>query len=397
VKELNDIWPALPIIIRTSNDRRQWGEEYIDNIITALEHNDRVSEISIDGVPYWISELFVAVMKEPFPFLTSLMISSSQRTQLVLPDFFLGGSAPRLRPLHLDYVAFPALRTLLSSTSDLGKLSLQLDLGRGYISPDTIVSCLSVTTRLKSLHLDFVYAHSHRGREGPTRIILPALTHFSWKGTSGYLNDLLALIDAPQLYSMTMTFDLMSIRDAPEIALFIGRTERFKEPNRANMTFLARSAVLIFPLRTQTVHNPSLKLVANYLQYHWPLSYLVQTCRLSFLPLSTVERLDIGGVRWPPPRENTEWLEVFNLFVTVKDLCVSKRVAPHVAQALQELSVERATEVLPALHNLFIEGLEPSGPVQEAVEQFVATRQLAGHPVAVHPWAAPNVRTESSC
>jgi hypothetical protein len=83
-------------------------------------------------------------------------------------------------------------------------------------------------------------------------------------------------------------------------------------------------------------------------------------------------------------------LEVFGFFVAVKDLCVSEKVALHVVQALQELSVERATEVLPALRNLFIEGLEPSGPVQEGIEQFVATRQLAGHPVAV----CPSVRTE---
>ncbi|KAI0294216.1 hypothetical protein BC826DRAFT_1013037 [Russula brevipes] len=64
-------------------------------------------------------------------------------------------------------------------------------------------------------------------------------------------------------------------------------------------------------------------------------------------------------------------------------------------QALQELPVERATEVLPALRNLAIEGVEASGPVQGAVEQFVATRQLAGHPVAVRPWTSFKVGTEN--
>jgi hypothetical protein len=163
------------------------------------------------------------------------------------------------------------------------------------------------------------------------------------------------------------------MREAPEIALFIGRTESFKEPYRANITLLESSAELLFALRTQTVHYPSLKLVVKYLQpLFWPLSYLVRACRSSFLPLSTVERLDIGGVRWQSPTENTEWLEVFGLFVAVRDLCVSGNVALHVVQALQELSVERATEVLPALRNLFIEGLEASRPIQGAVKQFVA-------------------------
>jgi hypothetical protein len=259
-----------------------------------------------------------------------------------------------------------------------------------------MVSCLSAATRLKSLHLDFRFnfAWLYRNREGqhlapPTRIFLPDLTHFSWTGTSGYLNDLLPWIDAPQLYSIKMTFDQdhRLISEAPQVALFIGRTERFKEPYRANMTVLSHSAELILRLRTQTVQYPSLKFIVNYPPV-WPLSYLVQSCRSSFLPLSTVERLDIDGIRSQRGTENTEWLELLGLFIAVKDLCLSRKVALHVVQALQALSMERATEVLPALHNLFIEGLESSGPVQEAVEQFVATRQLAGHPVAVRPWTS---------
>jgi len=57
-----------------------------------------------------------------------------------------------------------------------------------------------------------------------------------------------------------------------------------------------------------------------------------------------------------------------------------------VAPALQELAGERATEVLPALQNLFLRtlGRQPSGPVKEAIGQFIATRQPYGHPVTVH-------------
>ncbi|KAI0294220.1 hypothetical protein BC826DRAFT_1185846 [Russula brevipes] len=403
VEEMNNIWPALPIVIRAvscypPNNPKLW-EEYTHNIITALQLNDRVSEISFGGVACWIFESFVAVMKEPFPFLTSLMISSSRGNQLTLPNFFLGGSSPRLRSLHLDYVRFPALWTLLSSTSDLRKLFLRLISSIEYISPDAMVSCLSATTRLRSLHLDFDFGLGppRSDREGPTRtrIALPALTHFSWKGASGYLNDLLTWIDAPQLYSMKMTFGRQAMRSAPQIALFIGRTERFKEPYRANLNNLRRSTELLFPLRTQTVHYPSPKLVVDcggyaYFPAFWPLSYLA-------FPLSTVERLDVDGIcaSWQSAKEKIDWLKAFDVFVAVKDLCVSEGVALHVVQALQELSVERATEVLPALHSLFIEGLGPSGPVREAVEQFVATRQLSGHPVAVRPWTGSKVWTEN--
>jgi hypothetical protein len=188
---------------------------------------------------------------------------------------------------------------------------------------------------------------------------------------------------------MEMTFDSGFMAESPEIALFIGRTERFKEPYRANISIDPHVAelMLIFSLRTQTVHYPSLKFVVDYPPV-WPLSYLVHSYRSSFLPLSAAERLDILSQR---STANTEWLELLGLFIAVKDLHVSGEVAIHIMQALQELSVERATEVLPALHNLFIEGLEPSGPLREAVEQFAATRQLAGHPVAVRPRTASKV------
>ena len=44
------------------------------------------------------------------------------------------------------------------------------------------------------------------------------------------------------------------------------------------------------------------------------------------------------------------------------------------------------TEVLPALQSLFLEEINSSGPVREAVEKFVAARHLAGHPITVSHW-----------
>jgi hypothetical protein len=38
------------------------------------------------------------------------------------------------------------------------------------------------------------------------------------------------------------------------------------------------------------------------------------------------------------------------------------------------------------LQNIFVEGLERSGPFQENIEQFVAARQLSSHPVTISDW-----------
>jgi hypothetical protein len=85
--------------------------------------------------------------------------------------------------------------------------------------------------------------------------------------------------------------------------------------------------------------------------------------------------------------EVTQWREFFHPFNCVKGMTlVFGDSVRFVAPAIQELARERAMEVLPALQNLFLRTYDwqPSGPVKEAVQQFISTRQLHGHPVTLH-------------
>jgi hypothetical protein len=43
-------------------------------------------------------------------------------------------------------------------------------------------------------------------------------------------------------------------------------------------------------------------------------------------------------------------------------------------------------EVLPSLQKIFVEALEPSGPFQKNIGQFLATRQLSNHPISIYKW-----------
>jgi hypothetical protein len=79
--------------------------------------------------------------------------------------------------------------------------------------------------------------------------------------------------------------------------------------------------------------------------------------------------------------ENTHWRELLHPFTTIKNLYLSERIALHVLRTLQELDGEGAIQVLPMLQAIFLEGLQSRGPVQEAIGQFVAVRQLSGHMV----------------
>jgi hypothetical protein len=116
---------------------------------------------------------------------------------------------------------------------------------------------------------------------------------------------------------------------------------------------------------------------------------MAQICnQLSFLP-SIVEQLSII-VRWKSTlqvdMEDTQWLELFRPFTAVRTMRIDREMQSLIVPALQELTGERATEVLPALEGLYLEEYPPSGSDQQAVEPFIAARQYSNYPVAVHCW-----------
>jgi hypothetical protein len=85
--------------------------------------------------------------------------------------------------------------------------------------------------------------------------------------------------------------------------------------------------------------------------------------------------------------EDMQLLEVFHAFTTVKNLYVSWEFAEIILRPiLQEYVGERVTGVLPALESLCFDKdhrHQPSKRLREALGQFVAARQLVGHPVAI--------------
>jgi hypothetical protein len=108
-------------------------------------------------------------------------------------------------------------------------------------------------------------------------------------------------------------------------------------------------------------------------------------------PLSTVEDLYIEHryqqLVWKNDAiENTLWLQLLLPFTAVKIIHLSKEFALGIAAALQELVGGRITEVVPSLQSILVGGLEPSGPFQKSIGQFVAARQLSDHPITISIW-----------
>jgi len=408
-----DIWPPLPIVIWGGLNRKM-GE---DNILAALTHNIRICEITLLHVPSSLWEKILAAMQEPFPALTHLDILTDDEVPIVSSSF-LGGSAPNLRYIKLFRVPFPGLPNLLPSATRLCSLYLGHVPRSGYISPEAMATALSALTSLETFWLSFESPRSYPGRgrrhpPPPTRSVLPALTEFNFKGVSEYLDDLVAWIDAPLLERLQMWLSPQLIFRTPQLAQFIGRTPNFMARDEAHVTFYNFQAKLILP---QT--NGDLELRISCKQSDWQLSMLAQACSSSLHLISSLEHLYIHEFEaearfrpcWQDDIENVQWLELLRPLTTVKTLYLSRGVTTRIIPALEELVGESTTEVLPALQSLFLEEIHlpkpptiptlisptsislsvaspvvPS-PVQEAIDKFVAARQLSDHPVVVSRW-----------
>jgi hypothetical protein len=203
-KDTLDVWPALPLLVR--GDIASWApSSRTDNIITALGQSNRVCQVLLGG---WRLEKVLAAMQAPFPELTDLQLESNDETLPVIPDSFLGGSAPGLRILTLRGIPFPGLPKPLWSSTHLVSLSLENIPHSGYISPEAIVTLLSALSSLRTLTLEFQSPRSRPDWQSPSqpppkRSILPALKEFHFKGVTEYLEELVSGIDTPHLESNT--------------------------------------------------------------------------------------------------------------------------------------------------------------------------------------------------
>ena len=385
-KTLN-VWPPLPIVIKGD----YYAKSGQDNLMGTLEHNDRVCEIKLWFVSGSLWERVSAVMQVPFPTLTHIDIWFTADPPSVISDSFLGGSAPRLRKLALKGASFLGLPKLLSSTNNLVELTLRNIPHSGYISPEAMVSCLSTLTSLKELDLSFQSPRSRPDKESQrppllTRTLLPALTDLGFDGVSDYLDDFVARIDAPLLKSMTMEVFHQVTFDIPQLAQFISRIPYFRARDEARFLFSDDKVSITLP----GPFDQGIDLEVRCKQLELQLAFATQACSLFFPQalITTVESLYIWY--WPDGQpdniESSKWLELLRLFTTVKSLYVSSGLVPCIVTTLQEIAGEGATEVLPLLQRLFVEGVHPSGTYQKAFEPFIAARQLSGHAIAISPW-----------
>src|SRR6266850_354952 len=381
VKKSLHVWPPFPISIRHDPWDSEWENE---NTISALELRDRVSEISISSPERSVLARLTAAMLKPFPALASLYLGYGGHVPPVLPETLLGGYVPSLRTIVLYSITFPALPALLLSAPHLTSIRLWKIPITGYISPVTMAVCLAELPHLEDLRIEFRPGMNGNdmGSSFLTRSTLPSLTTFHFKGVCEYLENLIARIDAPILQTLSITFCAIVLR-IPQLYRFLSCAERPDPPRQVVVEFDYWRVELKF------IPSYNFELAIKYDNVAGQVSSMAAVCHELGPLLSRVERLDLHGKRLPPypvwqddtAPTGVQWLALFCPFTTVESLYISKKLESLVAPALEEITRERPGAVFPKLRTLFLEELQPSGPVREAIEAFVATRWLSDRPV----------------
>ena len=396
-REMLGVWPALPIVITDDSD----SMESVDDIIAALEQRDRVCQITLEDIPRWKMGVFVPAMLGPFPALQGITFEASDvdSSIVVVPDSFLGGSAPQLEWFTFHGFPFPALPTLLSSTTNLDDLQLTGILRSGYISPEVMVTCLSAMPRLSTFRFQFHSPESFPNRECRqrpplARATLPALRDLFFGGVNEYFEDLITRIDTPVIHVLETTYFHQHIYDFSQLSQFIGRVEAFKLPAYVNIRLLNGAAEVSVSSQITTNKPARLLLGISCAELHLQLRYFVQVCSSSLLPFSDAESLAISSVyrlqrsQWEPTLDDFLWLDLLYTFSVVKNLNIDKNILTLVAYTLKDVVKERITGVFPAIQELSVGEHLPSGPVLRAIEKFATARGLFTRLDRPHRWVA---------
>jgi len=360
-----DIWPPFPITVLLSPSFPAVDENGVENIIAALERRGRVSQIYIPDINGPALQKLTAVMQEPFPTLTFFYLGSKDGSVTVIPEAFLGGSAPCLRRLVLYGIPFPSLPKFLSCVTQIIELHLIDMPNSGYISPEMMTTCLAMLPNLENFSLGFLSPFSRPDQISPplqTLTVLPALTDLSFRGTCEYFEDLTTRIDATLLSKLTVAFLVDFDVVIPRLHYFVNRAERLGPFKHASILLNGWMIKIVFGSPTRFELNircetpdRQLSLITQVFSQQLPLLSHVEWLWIHGLPFPW------GCVEWQfgSGMDASHWLGVFHLLTSLQSLYVSKRLVPHVAAALQELTEGRVMEVLPVLDNLFLEGFQP--------------------------------------
>jgi len=366
-------------------------------------------------------------MEQQFPHLTHLDLigmpgPDTDNVPYISLGRFLGGFMPSLQHLRVDDFEYEGLPSLLSSAPNL--ISLQIDCIRltSYISPEVMVGALAGLTELRDLGIGFSTGFptylfdDETTRQSPhspplDRVMFLALTKFQFGGDSKYLEDLMALVDAPRLEDLCVVyvknyddFDMEGNIEARNLSQFINRTSTFKHAQfrHAKVTLDPHTTRVEFDLPQGECQKArvSLTVLDEGLDEDNPRHSLatapdaIHILSQLAIMLSDVQHLAIKGIGSQAREEGILaigglgifWFPLLHTFPAVDVLRVSWILAGSIALAINEEAPENmVTQVLPALQTLWLDNQVAirKGKLLASIKQFLRCRKRSGRPVVI--------------
>jgi hypothetical protein len=392
------LWPALlPIDVKYGGFQElDPTPEDEDNIMAALRQFYPVRSISLTITSSLLEKLYS--IKHTFPRLENLILLSRHYVRQTLPIAFRHTS--HLHCLHLTGFTAPNLLQLLLSSRNLVDLQLHDVLDPRHVSLEAFTNALSEMAQLRSLSLHFlstdVYLASHSSTVG--NVLLPVISRFNFRGSSAFLEDLVAIIDAPRLEDIEVTY-------FPEPELwpqshrlpctfnnlvdFIKRIEMHDSHRRAD---ILSSENAISVSLTQPGASTRLKLQLLCKPLHDQLTFITRICK--YFSGFKVEDLRINSTQLSSEESRCSWVGFIGPFKSVKWF----HVAGHMMELVQDLPMidERSgarsdgpkegfrRSRLPALQKLYVQQPGPRhAPLSVPIVSFMISRWQSGHPIAV--------------
>jgi len=213
--------------------------------------------------------------------------------------------------------------------------------------------------------------------------LFPALIDFGFSGRSEYLEDLVARIDSPRLNLISIGY-LSQLHDfrVAQLLKFIDRSEdpEISLIRHADVMFSRHSVHFdMYPcpesrrdwgrVIVMIEGQPSESQASHVVQVFSQPSTMLS--RVLHLKISSRQDDILDGYR-------NMWPHLLRQLSHIRTLHVSRDFSGYIALALEGITGEMATGVLPVVDLIYLDGQPVS-----CIGQFLAARQLSGHPITI--------------
>ena len=215
------------------------------------------------------------------------------------------------------------------------------------------------------------------------RIVLAALTHLKYRGTSKYLDSFVGRIDAPLLQNIEITLFSQPTMDALQLGQFIQRTGLHTSLSYAEVEFSTHAISISFTV--SDVYTP-LRLQISCKQLDWQLSCMAQICDRISPFLFHVGNLEINTAQSPDEQDGiggAQWLDLLHSFKfgAAESFWLNGDLTAGILCALGPAN-EGNTTMLPSLRQVHLEKtIAMDGPSWDSVQSFITTRSESGREV----------------